>query len=58
MRSRRQRLSDAHVQELSFINWNANLLDVWLDVAGGANGFKSVGFICIVNYLSSCKFVK
>ena len=27
MRSRRRRLSDAHVQELSFISWNADLLE-------------------------------
>ena len=27
MRSRRWRLSDAHVQELSFISWNADLLE-------------------------------
>ena len=27
MRSRRRRLSDGHVQELSFISWNADLLE-------------------------------
>ena len=27
MRSRRRRLSDAHVQELSFISWNTDLLE-------------------------------
>ena len=35
MRSRRRRPSDAHVQELSFISWNADLLEsygVWLEV--------------------------
>ena len=61
MRSRRQRLHDAHVQELSFISWDANLLEfygAWLEVVVGASGFKYVGFIRIVNYLSSCKFAK
>ena len=56
MRSRRWRLSDAHVQELSFISWNADLLEswgVWPEVVIGASGFKFVGFICIVYYLSS-----
>ena len=35
MRSRRRRLSDAHVQELSFISWNADLLEVVGCVARG-----------------------
>ena len=61
MRSRRLHLNDAHVQEFCFISWDADLLEfwgVWLEAVVGASGFKFVGFICIVNYLSSCKFVK
>ena len=31
---------------------------MWLEVVVEASGFKSVGFIYIVNYLFFCKFVK
>ena len=61
MRSRRRRLNDAHVQELSCISWDADLLEfwgVWLDAVIGSSGFKFDGFICIVNYLPSCRFVE
>ena len=60
MRSKRRRLNYAHVLELSFTNWDANLLEFYgvrPEVAVGSSGFKFVVFICIVNYLSSCKFV-
>ena len=61
MRSRHRHLNDAHVQELVFISWAADLLEfkgVWLEVVVGASGFKFVVFICIIIYLSFCKFVK
>ena len=61
MRSKSRHLNDAHLQELSFISWDADLLEfwgVWLEVVIGSSGFKFVGFICMVNYLPSCKFVE
>ena len=61
MRSRRRHINDPHVLELSFISWDANLLKVegvWPEVVVGSSGFKFVGFICIVQYLPSCKFVE